>query len=123
MLAVEDVGLRHIGIATLFQHGLHAILNALHVDEAVFDLILKICSDAQSQKLNNIRIELLICRLKRFLDGICDLSDIERGHFAIPFHYFKHKPSPSIYPMRCLFTFPRSYLFFSVRWARPSVFS
>ena len=94
LLAVQNVGLRSLLIARLSQHTLHAVLNILHMDRTLFDLILKIRGHAQRQQIHNIIIVVHLRRCKRFHDRIIDLRQGEISLCTIPFDNLQHL-SPS----------------------------
>ena len=91
LLAVENVGLGHVGIACLAENVLHAVLNVFHGDLAVMDLILVIRRDPQGQEINDVRIVLHVGGLKGLGDGGADLGDVERGDLSIPLDDLIHE--------------------------------
>ena len=58
LLAVENVGLGHVGIARLAENVLHAVLNVFHGDLIILDLVLIIRRDPQCQQIDDVRIVL-----------------------------------------------------------------
>ena len=91
LLAVEDVGLGHVGIARLAEDVLHAVLDVLHGDLAVMDFALVIRRDLQGQEINDVRIVLHVGGLKGLGDGGADLGDVERGDLPIPLDDLIHE--------------------------------
>ena len=94
LLAVEDVGLGHIGVARLGQHLLHAVLDVLHRDAAVPDLGLEVGGDPQSQHVDHAGMILLFQRLKGFGNGGADLADLKLGGGAVPLGHLIHHTVP-----------------------------
>ncbi len=91
LLAVEDVGLGHVVIAGPAQHALHAVLDVLHGDLAVADLVLVVCRDLQGKQIDDIRVVLLSGGLEGLGDGGADLGDVERGDLPIPLDDLIHE--------------------------------
>ena len=90
LLAVEDVGLRHIGVAGLAEHIFHAVLNVLHGDLPVGDLVLIVGGDLQSQQVDDIGIVLLLSGLEGLGNGHADLGDVKAGDLAVSLHNLIH---------------------------------
>ena len=90
LLAVKDICLCHICISSLDQYILHTILNLFYRNLIIPDLILKICCHPQSQQINHLFAVILFLRIKRFINGRCDLTYLELIHLSISFHYLKH---------------------------------
>ena len=91
LLAVEDVGLGHVLIAGPAQHALHAVLDVLHGDLAVADLVLVVCRDLQGKEIDDVRVVLLPGGLEGLGDGGADLGDVERGDLPIPLDDLIHE--------------------------------
>ena len=96
LLAVQDIGLCHVGVPCLGQHGLHAVLDVLHRNAAVPDLGLKICGHPQGQQVDDAGIKLLIQGLERLGDGGADLSDLKTGGGTVPLRHLIHGSLPLI---------------------------
>ena len=96
LLAVQDIGLGHIGVPRLRQHGLHAVLDVLHRDTAVPDLGLKICGHPKGQQVDDAGMKLLIQGLERLGDGGADLPDLKTGGGAVPLRHLIHGSLPLI---------------------------
>ena len=69
LLAVQDVGLRHIGVAGCGEHLLHAVLHVLHADNAVLDLRFEMGGHVEGQKVDGRRMVLLAQGVERLGDG------------------------------------------------------
>ena len=91
LLAVEDVGLGHVLVAGLAQHALHAVLDVLHGDLSVVDLVLVIRRDLQGQEVDDVRVVLLLGGLEGLGDGGADFGDVERGDLPIPLDDLIHE--------------------------------
>ena len=94
LLAVQDVGLGHVGIAGFGQHLFHAVLNILHGDFPIMDLAFKIGGHMQGQQLDHAGMILPAAGVKRLRNGRRDLADGEVHHFPVPFHNLVHKKIP-----------------------------
>ena len=90
LLAVEDIGLGNIGIACLAEDILHAVLDLLHGDPPVPNLVLVIGSDLQCQKVDDVGIVLLVSGLEGLGDGGADLGEIELHDLAVPLDNLIH---------------------------------
>ena len=90
LLAVEDVGLRHVLIAAAGEHRLDAVLDVLDGDLAVLDLRQEVRADLQRQKIDDVAVILGLGGLKGLLDGVGDLADVEIDDLAVSFYYFVH---------------------------------
>ena len=93
LLAVQDIGLGHVGIARLGQHLFRAVLDILHGDKAVPDLWLEIGGHPQGQHVDDTGVILLVQGFKRFCNGCADLPDLKPGGGAVPFCHLVHKRS------------------------------
>ena len=104
LLAVEDIGFGHIGVAGLGEDLLHAVLDVLHGDLAVGDLLLIIRRYLQGQQIDDIGIVLLVGGFKGLGNGHADLGKIELGDFAVTLHYLIHEDPCflSYFPVRCV---------------------
>ena len=91
LLAVEDVGLGHIGIAGLAEHILHAVLNLFHGDLAVMDLVLIVRSHPEGQQVDDVRVIFLMSGLKSLGNGRADLGEIEFRDLTVSFHNLIHE--------------------------------
>ena len=102
LLAVEDVGFGHLAVPGLDEHLLHAVLDVLHVDEAVPDLVLEVRRHPQGQQLHHIRVRLLPLGLKGPGHGRDDLVYMKGNDGAVPLVHLVHTPhsSPSPAPQR-----------------------
>ena len=69
LLAVQDVGLRHVGVPGGGEHLLHAVLHVLDADDAVFDLRLEMGGHVEGQKVDGRRMVLLAQGVERLGDG------------------------------------------------------
>ena len=77
LLAVKDIGLAHIGIACLGKDLLRAVLDVLHGDEIVLDLVFKVCGDPQGQHIDHAGVILLLQGVERLGQGRADLADVK----------------------------------------------
>ena len=94
LLTVEDIGFCHIGVPRLAEHCLHAVLDILHRDEAVSDLVLEIRCHPQGQHINHAGVVLLFQRLKCLGNSRADLADLKLGDSAVPLCHLVHDPVP-----------------------------
>ena len=94
LLAVEDVGLGHVGVARLGEDLLHAVLDVLHGDAAVLDLGLEVGGHPQGQQVDDAGVELLVQGLKGLGDGGADLSDLKFCSGTVPLCYLVHTKHP-----------------------------
>ena len=69
LLAVQNVGLRHVGVPGHGQHLLHAVLHVLDADDAVFDARLEMGGHVEGQKVDRGGMVLLLQRVERLGDG------------------------------------------------------
>ena len=90
LLAVEDVGLRHIGIARLAEHALHAVLHVLDGDQAVPDLRLKVRRDPQGQHIDDAGMVFFVQRHEGFFNGAADFSDLKFRDVPVALQYLVH---------------------------------
>ena len=90
LLAVEDIGLGNVGVACLAEDVLHAVLDLLHGDPSVVDLVLVIGSDLQRQQVDDVRIVLFVGGLEGLGDGSADLGEIKLHDLAVPLDNLIH---------------------------------
>ena len=93
LLAVENVGLGHIGVARLGQHLLHAVLDVLHGDAPVPDLGLKVGGHPQGQHVDDAGVKLLVQGLEGLGDSGADLVNPEFGSGTVPLGHLVHTRS------------------------------
>ncbi len=74
LLAIEDISLRHIRVPGLLQHLLHAVLDILHMNLGILDLILKIRRHTQRQQIDDLVVKFLLRGCKRLLDRFTDFT-------------------------------------------------
>ena len=96
LLAVEDIGLGHVGIAGLGQHLLHAVLDVLHGDLAVLHLALEVGGDPQGDEIDHAGVIVLVQRLKGLGDGGADLLDVEVYDLPVSLDHLIHEKFPLI---------------------------
>ena len=77
LAAVQDVGLRHVGVPGSGEHFLHAVLDVLDVDDAALDLWLEMRGHVQGQKVDGGRMVLLLQRVERLGNGCGDFGDVD----------------------------------------------
>ena len=94
LLAVEDVGLGHIGVAGFGQHLFHTVLDVFHGDAAVLDLRLKIRTDLQGQHIDHAGVIILIQRLKGLDHGRTDLGNLKFDGNAVSLQNLIHCAPP-----------------------------
>ena len=90
LLAVEDVGLGHVRVAGLGEDVLHAVLDILHGDLPVVDLVLIVCGDLQGQQVDDVLIVGFFRGLKGLGNGGADFGQIEVRDLSIPFDNLIH---------------------------------
>ncbi len=83
LAAVEDVGLGDVLVASAAQDGFHAVLDVLHGDLAVLDLLFEVRSDLQRQKVDGVVVILLFQGVKGLLDRCADLRNVEVNDLAV----------------------------------------
>ena len=84
LLAVQDVGLGDVIVPRLGQHLLHGILNILNGDQPIFDLIRKVCGDAQRQQIQHVLCIFLFLGKEGLFHGRADFADFKRDSFPVP---------------------------------------
>ena len=92
VLAVENVGLGHFRVAGTLKNGLHAVLNGLHIDPAIPDLIGIIRRDLQGKQVDHIRGIGNMGGVKGFHNGTGDTVETEFGNMAVPLDDLIHGP-------------------------------
>ena len=93
LFAVQNVGFGHVGVTGLAEYALHAVLDILHRDPAVVNLLLIVGGDFQSQQVDDVGIVLLVGGLKGLGNGDADLGDVEIGDFSVSFDNLIHEIS------------------------------
>ena len=83
LLAVQDVGLRHVGVPGRGKHLLHAVLHVLDADDAVLDAGFEMRGHVEGQQVDRRRMVLLLQRVERLGDGARNLCDIEFRDLAV----------------------------------------
>ncbi len=77
VLTVQDVCLRYVGVTGGLENVLNAVLDILHLYNAILYLALKLGSDTQGQKVDDIIGVLLLRRLECLLDRGTNLLKIK----------------------------------------------
>ena len=90
LLAVQDIGLGHVGVARLGQHLFHAVLNVLHGHQLVLDLGLELGCDTQGQHVHDAGVVLLAHGVKGLGNGSADLGNIKFGDGSVSFCHPVH---------------------------------
>jgi len=90
LLAVEDVGLGHVGIPGPGQHAFDAVLNVFDGDQAVLDLCLKVGGHLQRQEIDHVVGRFLLHRVKGFPDGRRDLGDVKCHRLTVALYDLIH---------------------------------
>ena len=93
LTAIEDIRLRHVGVARLHEDVFGAVLDRLDLDQPLFDLRLEIRRDFQGKKVDNAPLVVFILRDERLFDGVPDLRQVKINNTAVSFLYAIHKNS------------------------------
>ena len=91
LLAVQDVGLGHVRIAAFRQHLFHAVLDVLHGDAAVLDLVLEVRRHMEGQQVDHAGMIGLVQGHEGLGDGAGDLADGEFGDLSVTLFDLVHR--------------------------------
>ena len=90
LLAVQDIGLGHVGVARLAQHLFHTVLNILNGHQLVLDLRLELRRDPQGQHVHDAGMILLAHGVKGLGNGRADLGDVKFSDSSVSFRHPVH---------------------------------
>ena len=90
LFPVQDIRLGHISIARIGQDFFHAVLDAFHTNQVVFDLRVKVSCHLQSHHIDNTGMIVLMQCLKGLCNCLTDFGNFEVYDFAIPFYHRIH---------------------------------
>ena len=90
---IEDIRLRHVGVARLHEDVFGAVLDRLDLDQPLFDLRLEIRRHFQGKKVDNAPLVVFVLRDERLFDGVPDLRQVKINNTAVSFLYAIHKNS------------------------------
>ncbi|MPM63455.1 hypothetical protein SDC9_110335 [bioreactor metagenome] len=84
LLAVENVRFGHVAVTCLDENVFNAVLNLLHGDRAIFNLVLIVGGDLQRQQIDDVGVIGLRHSVERFGNGHADFGQVEIHDFAVP---------------------------------------